>query len=118
MILPAAYIPASIALDFIPKSWDKRGLIMIGASCCGLSLFLVGPSSLFATQSNLLSLMIVGQALVGFFIPMGLILALPTMVEIAEKKFPEHKTRINNLSAGLFSTSNGLGEVVGPLFGA
>jgi MFS family permease len=47
MILPASYIPSSITLDYLPKTWDKRGMLMIGACCCGLSLFLVGPSSIF-----------------------------------------------------------------------
>jgi len=89
MILPASYIPSSIALDFLPKTWDKRGILMIGACCCGLSLFLVGPSSLIICQdSSLLSMMIVGQVLLGLFIPFGLILALPTMVEFANNQFP------------------------------
>ena len=61
MILPFAYIPSSIMLDYLPKSWDKRGLIMVGACGAGLSLFLVGPSSLFmATEQSILSMMIVG----------------------------------------------------------
>ena len=61
MILPFAYIPGSIILDYMPKTWDKRALIMIGACFAGLSLFLVGPSSLFATDdSSILSMMIIG----------------------------------------------------------
>lgn len=89
MILPASYIPGSIGLDYLPKTWDKRGIIMFGACGCGLSLFLVGPSSLFnPAEENILSMMIVGQALLGLFIPFGLILALPTMVESAIKKYP------------------------------
>ena len=89
MILPASYIPGSIGLDYLPKSWDKRGIIMFGACGCGLSLFLVGPSSLFASiDSSILSMMIVGQALLGLFIPFGLILALPTMVEYAINRYP------------------------------
>ena len=54
----------------------------------------------------------------GLFIPIGLILALPTMVEFANNSFPGQELRINNLSSGLFCTMNGLGEVIGPLFGA
>jgi len=46
MILPAAYIPSAIALDYLPKNWDKRKVIIIGMICCALSLFCVGPSTM------------------------------------------------------------------------
>ena len=40
------------------------------------------------------------------------------MVEYAIGKYPGQETTVNNLSSGIFCTMNGLGEVVGPLFGA
>lgn len=82
MILPAAYIPSAIAMDFLPKSWSKPMVMIIGMICCGLSLFLVGPSTMIAiNKEQLLPVMITGQALLGLFIPVGLILALPSMVD-------------------------------------
>ena len=49
---------------------------------------------------------------------MGLILALPSMVESVIGQYPTQVGRVNNLSSGVFNTANGLGEVIGPLFGA
>lgn len=81
MILPAAYIPSAIALDYLPKRWDKRMVIIMGMVCCALSLFCVGPSTLIDSGDSTLRIMVAGQILLGLFIPVGLILALPSMVE-------------------------------------
>ena len=118
MILPAAYIPSAIALDYLPKRWDKRMVIIMGMICCALSLFAVGPSTLVATGDNTLMIMVAGQILLGLFIPVGLILALPSMVESVTAYYPNQVSRVNNLSSGVFNTANGLGEVIGPMFGA
>lgn len=82
MILPAAYIPSAIAMDYLPKTWSKPLVIITGMIFCAVSLFLVGPSTMLSiSKDNMLTVMIVGQALLGLFIPIGLILALPSMVE-------------------------------------
>ena len=89
MILPAAYIPSAIALDYLPKRWDKRVLIIMGMVCCALSLFLVGPSTMMEPSfDQTLYIMIAGQVLLGLFIPVGLILALPSMVETVVGHYP------------------------------
>ena len=62
--------------------------------------------------------MIIGQGVLGLFIPIGLILALPTMVEAANKHFPGQERHVNNMSSGIFNTFNGIGEVIGPMYGA
>ena len=118
MILPAAYIPSAIAIEFLPKHLDKRLAIIIGMICCALSLFCVGPSTLMESGDSTLTIMVIGQVLLGLFIPVGLILALPSMVESVIGSYPNQVMRINNLSSGVFNTANGLGEVIGPLFGA
>jgi len=40
------------------------------------------------------------------------------MVDSVSGHYPGQVGRVNNLAAGIFSTANGLGEVVGPLFGS
>lgn len=40
------------------------------------------------------------------------------MVESVNGYYPTQTSRVNNLSSGIFNTANGLGEVIGPLFGA
>ena len=118
MILPAAYIPSAVAIEYLPKHWDKRLVIICGMICCALSLFCVGPSTLMESGDATMRIMVAGQILLGLFIPVGLILALPSMVESVIQYYPNQVTRINNLSSGVFNTANGLGEVIGPMFGA
>ena len=61
MILPAAYIPSAVALDKLPKRWNKQFVIIIGMICCALSLFLVGPSTVVSISDEyLLWVMIAG----------------------------------------------------------
>ena len=62
--------------------------------------------------------MIIGQCLLGLFIPFGLVLSLPTMVEFANSNFPGQENHVNNMSAGMFNTFMGLGEVIGTIYGA
>ena len=40
------------------------------------------------------------------------------MVETANKYYPNQQLKVNNMSSGIFNTFLGLGEVIGPLFGA
>ena len=52
MILPAAYIPTAFALDWLPKRWNQRIVIIIGMICCALSLFCVGPTTLVSIDDK------------------------------------------------------------------
>ena len=40
------------------------------------------------------------------------------MVETANKYYPNQQRKVNNVSSGIFNAFLGLGEVIGPLFGA
>lgn len=40
------------------------------------------------------------------------------MVESVNSVYPTQVGRVNNLSSGIFCATSGLGEVIGPLFGA
>jgi hypothetical protein len=56
-----------------------------------------------------ISLMVIGQAIVGLLSPMMLIPILPEMVEAATIIYPRHKETINDLSAGIFNAFLGFG---------
>ena len=40
------------------------------------------------------------------------------MVEAANRHFPGQERHVNNMSSGIFNTFNGIGEVIGPMYGA
>ena len=43
---------------------------------------------------------------------------LPEMIDVALEKFPDDEIAVNDLSSGIFNSFLGIGQVVGPLYGA
>ena len=83
--------------------------MIIGCFIAGLSLFIVGPSTLLHLP-NSLTLMIFGQAIVGFFLPFCFIPALPEMTESIESVFSKKQLEdVNNISSGIFNAFLGIG---------
>ena len=63
--------------------------------------------------------MIIGQALRGILDPFTLVPALPEMIESVLPEYPmEAETQINDISSGIFNMFLGLGQIIGPMFGA
>ena len=78
----------------------------------------VGPSSIFGFPDNIYMLA-VGQVLRGLIDPFILVPSLPEMIETVIPLYPEScESQINDISSGLFNMFLGLGQIIGPLFGA
>lgn len=60
----------------------------------------------------------VGQMSHGIVDPYILVPSLPEMVESVIPLYPGQEETINDLSSGLFNMFLGIGQVIGPLFGA
>lgn len=61
----------------------------------------------------------VGQILRGLIDPFILVPSLPEMIETVIPLYPEScESQINDISSGLFNMFLGLGQIIGPLFGA
>jgi hypothetical protein len=69
--------------QFVPKRMEKRLVMMLGCLFTGLSLFIVGPSTLLHLPHSL-PLMILGQSVLGLCRPFCFIHALPEMTESVE----------------------------------
>ena len=64
-------------------------------------------------------MMIVGLFLSACFLGPLAIPALPEQIAATEEKFPHlDKEMSNNLNSGIFNSSLGIGQILGPLFGA
>ena len=113
-IIPSTYIPSMFLVQCLPNRLDKRVVLVISAMLLGFSTLLNGPSQLLGLP-NELYLIIVGQALSGIFIAFLSIPALPEMIKAEDKATDRH--RVNTLCSGLFNSSMGLGQTIGPILG-
>ena len=86
-IWPVFYIPAAIAVQYVPQYVDKRVTIIISALMSSVAFVFVGPSQLLAFPDSL-TLMIIGQAVLGIFTATMMIPGLPEMVESTLPHFP------------------------------
>lgn len=78
---------------------------------------LYGPSKMLGLPEDW-HLMLIGLILVGFVISLCIIPALPEMIRSVEKDFDNSKGEVNDVASGVFNTSLGVGQVLGPLFGS
>ena len=60
----------------------------------------------------------VGQALVGIFVAVMLIPGLPEMSDSVLPHYPGQERRVNDLTAGIFNSFLGLGQVLAPTYGS
>ena len=116
-IWPIFYIPASIAVQYFPKTIDKRVTIIVSALFSGIAFIFVGPSELLGLPESLI-LMGIGQGLVGVFTAFMMIPGLPEMVESTIPLYPGQARDVNNLSSGIYNAFLGFGQVIAPAYGA
>ena len=116
-IWPVFYIPASVLVQYMPRSIDRRVTIILSALFCGIAFIFVGPSEIFGFPNSLV-LMGFGQALVGIFTAFMMIPGLPEMVESTIPLFPNQERQVNDISAGLYNAFLGFGQVMAPGYGA
>lgn len=116
--MPIFYIPTSILVQKVPNGVRKRMILILA---CLLSFFtnlFVGPSELFGLPDTIW-MMALGQALRGLIDPFTLVPSLPEMIESVQGFYPQSaEFEINNISSGMFNMFLGLGQILGPMYGA
>jgi len=60
----------------------------------------------------------IGQALVGIFVAVMLIPGLPEMSDSVLPFYPGQEREVNDLTAGIFNSFLGLGQVLAPTYGS
>lgn len=112
------YIIGTLTVPHIPETISKRFTLIVSSLLMGIFLFLVGPSKILGFEDSL-TLMIVGLFITANFLAPLVIPVLPEMIEAAEEKFSANQKQVTgDYTGALLSTFLGLGQVLGPLFGA
>jgi hypothetical protein len=116
-IYPLFYIPSSIAIQFMPRYIEKRVTLITAALLTGVAFCFVGPSDMLG-MPDILSVMGLGQAIAGITTAFLLIPGLPEMIESSIPAFPGQENKVNDLSAGIFNSFLGFGQVLAPAYGS
>ena len=116
-ILPILYIPATVMVQYVPQSIEKRFTIIVSSFGSGIAFLFVGPSQLCDFPDSLV-LMGIGQALAGIFRAFMIVPGLPEMVEATIPQYPGQEREVNDLSSGIYNSFLGFGQVIAPAFGS
>lgn len=112
------YIIGTLLVPHISSRIHKRFTLILSAFLIGVFFFLVGPSAIFGFD-NSLTLTIVGLFLTAQFLAPTCIPVLPEVIAATQEKFPHCDQKVaGNYTAGLFNAGLGLGQILGPLYGA
>lgn len=78
----------------------------------------VGPSQVFGLP-NKFWIMALGQIFHGILEPFMYVPCLPEMIDSVKHHYPpEYESEINDMLAGVFTMINGLGQMLGPIYGS
>lgn len=114
-IQPISYIILSFTISYFTGKYANRGIIMLGALFASFSMLFVGPSHNFPDE---LYLMGIGQLLIGGFGLFLMVPVIPEMISAGTKYYPNKIIELTDISAGVFNSFLGVGQVIGPIFGS
>ena len=78
-------------------------------------MFCVGPSHYLPNE---IYVMAIGQLLIGGFGLFLMVPVIPEMINSASAYYPNKIIEITDVSAGVFNSGLGIGQVLGPIFGS
>mmetsp|Transcript_31703 Transcript_31703/g.41994 ORF Transcript_31703/g.41994 Transcript_31703/m.41994 type:complete len:151 (+) Transcript_31703:509-961(+) len=115
-IQPLTYTLATFLTPYIVPSWfERRGALIINLFLLGTSQLFIGP---FYTDKNLI-VMCVALLISGFFLGPLMILPMQEMMISTKLKYPDYDfEHATNLLSGLMNSAVGVGQAIGPIFGA
>jgi MFS family permease len=98
--------------------YKRSGVIFFGYGVTAIGMFLVGPSQMLGLIDSE-KITMVGLSIMGFGAAMIIIPVMPDMIDVAEQKYPHmEKDILKNKISGLFISSQGIGEALGPILGS
>ena len=95
---------------------SKRAILIFGFALMALSMLFVGNSHWLMIPESLKFTML-GLILLGIGFSSIVVPIFPEMLEGVEKNHPEYlqSNELNDVAAGMFNASMGLGESIGPV---
>jgi MFS family permease len=88
---------------------------MMGALLSSFSMLLIGPSHYLPNELYLMGL---GQLCIGGFGLFLMVPVIPEMISAGNKLYPGKLIEVTDVSAGVFNSGLGVGQVIGPIFGS
>ena len=83
-----------------------------------IAIVFMGPSLMFRLP-DFSYLVLIGLGILGFSCGMVVIPVLPLIIEAIEAKYPNmDQEKLHNNITGIFISCQGIGEVIGPIFGS
>ena len=104
----------SLVVPFLAKYMSPIKLIGIGLLSCGLSNFLVGPSTILP---NSIVIMTIGLLVSGLTMVLAIVPQLPLWLERAELKFPDQAREASDMLSSIYSATFSFGQFLGPVYG-
>ena len=95
------YIPISFTILWLPKKISRRVTIIVCTLLCALAFILAGPSQILKLPESL-TLMGIGQALVGAATVGMIVPSLPEMNSVGKRLFIGQEEDVGYFTSGLF----------------
>lgn len=110
------YAASSPFLFLITEKVPKRLVIICGHTLCALGMLTVGCSQIFGLANDA-NMILAGLAVVGFSASLIAIPVMPECLEAIEDRndLNYDPDDVNNQISGIFVTSTGVGETIGPI---
>jgi MFS family permease len=118
IILPLFSFFSCVFVHRLSKVFENRSIIKYSIIVISIGNLLVGPSKTFRLPDELW-IMVIGQVVHGIFDPFIYVLALPEMINSVSSRYPaDQQGRLNDVSSGLLNMCNGIGQMIGPVYGS
>ena len=113
------YAGLSPLMYLLTEKLPKRAVILIGILLMSVGMFFVGTSKSLGLENSPVMIML-GLAIIGAAAGMISIPVLPEMLEAIEERNDKNYNleELNNYISGIFVTSTGIGEFIGPVLGS
>lgn len=113
------YAGLSPIMYLFTEKLPKRAVILLGILLMSIGMFFVGTSRTLGLENSPIMIM-VGLMIIGAAAGMISIPVLPEMLEAIEERNDRNYNleELNNYISGIFVTSTGIGEFIGPVLGS